>query len=280
MLRIANRLKCQVQLRRASESTMSGVQRMYEAGNQISSKVANPRLDSLSRYIPTEARGFLVEDHRLTTSEKASQRVSSVIPWIVLGVLTVSPFLVMQYNLQRLSSTPVNAVSGEETKNKVPRYAFRRMGFADVPELLSRRFQTFVFAFDDSFHSQVLFFLIKELDQILSSHGIDISVCAVDLGTADSKFRSRYPHGPVGHLIEPKDQSLMDFVGRWSARSVVEFLLPESKITPEMQSDLIRLEERTGDFRRCLFRERFINQKGSSSSSIDIDTAIARCAPS
>lgn len=279
MLRISKLATCRGTVTNITTAKQSHVTSSAKAAADLSSETKSPPEDSISRYIPTETRAFLVEDHRLNSTERTSQKVASIIPWALFGFLVVSPFFVMRYNLEKLSIASANTPVEMQTKHNLTRPAFRKVSFSEMPEILARRFPSFVFGYDSSFHSQVLYALMRDLDGILSAHGVEISVCAMDLATADSKFRSQYPVGPIGQLVVPKDGSVVDFSGAWSARSVVEFLIPSSRISSAMNNDLVRLETRMDGIKRCLFRERFVD-KDRGSIPVDLDSILARCVDS
>ncbi len=237
--------------------------------------------DSLLRYLPTDSQAFLVEDHRLTASEKTSQKVSAVIPWILFSVLAVSPFAVMKYNLEKME---VAHQSAEKVSAPVSvRHAFRAISFHDIPDLLQRRVMTLLNIYDESFHSQILILAFREIDRLFSRHGIDVGVCVVPYSSSSESFRLKYPTGPICQIIKPADGAVVDFADGWSTRNLVEFVLPPSRISTDMGKDIDEIEAKLGEFRRCLFTKRFLDKKHSAWTVKDsveadsIDLAIVRC---
>ncbi len=239
-------------------------------------------LDPLQRYVPTDDKAFLVEDFRLTKTERVSQTVSSVIPWILLVTLGVTPFLAMKYNLERMASKD-SSISGRVLETKSARLPFRVMTFSSVVDILQRRLPTLVSFFDESFHSHVLSLLFREVDRLLSEHSIDVSLCAVPYSSVSQDFRAKYPSAPVVHLASPSDGTLFDFEGPWSAEGLVEFILPPSQISNAMRADIKTIEEKVVDFKKCLFAKRFIKKKHDawtledSLNTDSLDLALVKC---
>jgi len=236
--------------------------------------------DPISRYIPTDTKAFLVEDHRLTTREKVSQKVSSVFPWILLSVFATAPFFVMKYNLEKLESISKPAESPVVTR--ISRPHFRRILFADIPDILQRRVPSLVTMLDESFHSQVLVLLFLELDSLFEKYKIDTAVCALPYSSVTPEFRAQYPTAPQCQLVKPADGTVIDFQDSWNARNVVEFVIPRTQITDPMAADIAEIESKVQQFRKCLFLKRFIEKKpwtvSDSLDSDSVDSALVRCA--
>ena len=238
------------------------------------------KTDPLARYIPADAKAFLVEDFRLNQSERVSQRISTLAPWVIFLGFVVSPFLVMKYNLDRLGSNK-DVDSGRQIRVH-SRYPFKRINYKSVPGILERRFPTFLLGVSDNFHSQIIGLFVRELDSLLASHGIDISVCVMDLDSADPSFKSKHHTAPFGQLIIPGGD-VVEFPGPWSLRDAFEFLLPSHRVTESMVSDIRESEAKLLRFRKCLFHRRFVklDRTWSISDSIlentSLDSALNRC---
>jgi hypothetical protein len=238
------------------------------------------KIDPLARYIPADAKAFLVEDFRLNDSERVSQRISTLAPWFIFLGFVVSPFIVMKYNLDRLGSKK-DVDSGKQIRAHA-RYPFKRINYKSVPEILERRFPTFLLAASDNFQSQVIGLFVRELDSLLASHGVDISVCVMDFDSADAIFKSKYHAAPLGQLIIPGGD-MVEFPGPWSLRDAIDFLLPSDRVTEAMVSDIRESESKLLRFRKCLFRRRFVkldrtwSLSDSISENTSLDSSLNRC---
>ena len=251
--------------------------------DRLSSALAFNDRSSIARYLPSEQMAFLVEDRRLTGSERVSQKVSSVLPWILLGIFASSPFFVMKYNLERISSDR-EVVNQEATSSKqMKRPIVTRLQFNDIPDILQRRTPSVIYMYDESFHSRVLLLLFRELDRLLSQHNIDIGICVIPHSSSTPAFRKSYPVGSICQYVDPANgSSVVDFEGPWNARDLLEFMIPPSQITPAMNVALNRIESKLGEFRQCLFRRKFINKDiqwltEHSLDAVSVEDALVRC---
>jgi hypothetical protein len=251
---------------------------LNDSTNQLSTEVSDGTIDPLSRYLPTDPTAFLVEDHRLGSAEKVTQTVSSITPWLIFGAFACAPFFVMKYNLDSMRNQP--RVVLPVTKPKT-RYQFKQVVFSDMPDILERRFPTFVGGVSNDYHSQILVVLIKELDTLLEKYNIDCSVCILDHRTAPDTFKQEYPLASFGQLVKPGNQ-LVDFSGAWNLTDLVKFIVPPSNITDEMIIDIKEREEKLIEFKQCMFRDRFVKMRRdwsiSNSLACDsVDTALNKC---
>jgi len=281
MLRVCRRLLSQNSkigdVMETSKVTSASVS-VKQSQNTLSTELS-PNLDPLLRYIPTDPSAFLVEDHRLESAERVSQRISSIFPWIIFGLFAVSPYFVMKYNLEKLGATRDSPA--EAPLHKVRRNPFMKITFADLTEILERRKPTLVVIYSSGFHSQVLLLLFRELDDLFSKHGIDYSICVFDHSTADETFKSSYPVAPYCQLVLPGNK-VVDYSGLWNASNLVRFILPPSLISDEMKADIVEIESNLELFRDCLFGARFVagNKAWTSDRSISsesLDSALAEC---
>jgi len=237
------------------------------------------RLPPLSRYLPSDAKAFLVEKNRLDPAERISQGISTAIPWMIFIAFACSPFFVMKYNLDRLESKTVNESEPQLVRSL--RTPFRRVSYASIPEIIERRHPTLIFVLSGDFFSVIVGLFAKELDRILDNHGISTSVCVLDYDSADSGFRSRNPIAPLAHLISPGEK-LVEFPGPWNLRAVLDFLVPPSRVSESMVSEVLEAERKLARLRECLFRKRFVEKDQSwtleaSLSENSIESAIVRC---
>jgi hypothetical protein len=237
--------------------------------------------DSLLRYIPTDSQAFLVENHRLTPAENATQKVTAFLPWILFGLCAVSPFAVMKYNLEKMEVSTTSA--DKVTTSKPARHPFRAISFQDIQDILQRRTMTLLNIYDDSFHSQVLVLAFREIDRLFLRHGIEVGVCVLPFSSSSDSFKSKYPTGPLCQLLNPSNGTVVDFAQGWSTKNLVEFVLPPSRITACMETEIDSVEAKLGEFRKCLFAKRFLDKKHTSWTVQDsvesesVDVAIARC---
>ena len=262
-------------------STNAAVQKAF-ASDEVSREHINSNLDSISRYLPTDPTAFLVEEHRLNPTEKLSQRVTSVTPWLLFGAFACSPFFVMKYNLDKLSASSDGADPEDALRKKsIGRIPFRHCTYADMPEILERRYSTFVGIYSDNFQSHMAVLVYKELDRLLAKYMIACSVCVFDLDTADSAFRQQYPLAPVGQLVQPGNE-LTDYTGLWNLRGMIEFIARPSQITDGLLRDIAESDAKLNRVQGCLFRRRFAEQDKSrtvadSLNSASLDSILDRC---
>lgn len=248
----------------------------------LASEVAFNEKSSISRYLPSEQMAFLVEDRRLTGSERVSQKVSSFLPWFLLGAFAISPFFVMKYNLQRLSSDHESA-KAVAPANYAKRSPITHARFSDIPDLIQRRIPSIIYMYDDSFHSRVMLLLFRELDHLLDKHNIAIGISLIPHSSATHAFRQAYPVGPMCQFLHPGNgSSVVDFEGPWNARNLLEFVISPSQITPSMLLALESIESKLGQLRRCLFRRRFIEKDirwltEDSLEAASVEDALVRC---
>jgi hypothetical protein len=185
----------------------------------------------------------------------------------------------MKYNLEKLGATRDSPA--QAPLHQVRRNPFKKITYADMPEILERRKPTLVGIYSSGFHSQVLLVLFRELDNLFSKHGIDCSICVFDHTTADETFKSSYPVAPYCQLVSPGNK-VVDYSGLWNASNLVRFILPPSLISDKMQQDIVELESKLELFRDCLFGARFVsgNKAWTSDRSISsesLDSALAEC---
>lgn len=233
-----------------------------ENSHSALSVASDPASTPISRYIPSSGKSFLVEEHRLTDSEKTTQKVSAVIPWLVFGAFAITPFFVMKYNLQRLSGEA--SVPTGPSKN-IPmnsaRYKFGVYTQHEVPELLARRSPTLVCLVSGNYHSQVMSKLFEEIDRFFEAFGIKINVALVHLDdTADPKFRQLAPHCQF-FTTQKGDSSIYSYEGPWNVDNIIRFVLPESKITQPMFRSIKESEDRITQIQQTLFKRQFIDTK-------------------
>jgi len=217
---------------------------------------------SISRYVPSDTSSFLVEEHRLTEAEKITQQVSSVTPWLLFGVFAASPFFVMKYHLDRLSTSSDPSLTKSTTESHKPtRYAFKRVKYEDMPEIIERRTPTLVGIVSNNYHSVVVSKMFEEIDSIFEQHGININVILLDATTADGKFQSTYKPSlaPYCQLITPTatlDRSVVEYEGTWTIDSIMQFVLPGKK--DDMHDEIVTRSEKMAQWHDELFRNRFV----------------------
>ena len=284
MLRLGLIRKCQTRMQSALSTLkpagkMPGVSNRAAENSSVSTDVQQPSLQPLSRYIPSESLGFLVEDHRLTGTERTTQRISSITPWILLGAFTMAPFFMMKYNLDKMADA--REIQSESAPQVIaPRHSFRKIDFADVRTLVERRTPTFVIFYDRSFHSQVLLLLVREMDNLFSQHKVDVNVSVVPYASSPARFTEQYPTAPIGQFIVPKNGAVVDFPGPWNLRSLVEFIIPPSRITGDMAQEIDELEGKLKEYKDCLFHRAFVDKKWNFQDSLEdasVEDALVRC---
>lgn len=234
----------------------------------------------ISRYVPTDPTAFLVEEHRLTSGEKLIQSVTSVFPWLFLAALGLSPFFVMKYNLNKLSQEVYESPAPRETEGRL---SFRHISYSDMPEVIERRNPTLVGVYTDNYHSMIYLPLFREIDSLLGLHKIQCSVCIFPAKSANSDYLTRYPAGlsPQAQLVLPGNK-VVDFEGRWSSGNLLEFLIPDKKITASMKQALTEMDAKVSRLEECVFRRRFAASHAKwtiedSLASESLDAALARC---
>ncbi|CAD7957549.1 unnamed protein product [Amoebophrya sp. A25] len=80
-----------------STATLTGSARINALTNDRHI-ISSNHVDRYRRYLPTEGGAkFLIDDERLTPSERRWQRFFAVLPWATFGILAATPFLLMQY---------------------------------------------------------------------------------------------------------------------------------------------------------------------------------------
>ena len=200
------------------------------------------KLAPINRYIPTDSSAFLVERHRLTGTENIVQGLSSVLPWVILLVLGVSPLVFMQYNISKMSSLPKLP---ENAKPALISGEFKHILFSDMPEILERRSPTLVIIYSDNFQSKVLLPLFRDLSK-------KFNICIMPSSSASREFLKKYPTElcPFGHLILP-DSKLVEYKGPWNAASFFQFL--------SLKEDSI-LDEKLPKFQKCVFKRIFADK--------------------
>ena len=284
MLRLRTSRLLQSQLSRGSNPPIaSGTRTLASKESVLDSSldihVDKSSMDPLMRYLPSESQAFLVEDHRLTGSERASQKVSAVFPWMMLMIFAAAPFVIMKYNLNKLGHHVTEKVDDKKTF----RHPFKAITFNELQDILQRRSMTLCNFYDNSFHSQILVLVFREIDNLFSKHGVDVGICAIPIESASEDFKTQHETVPVCQLVRPTDGTVVDFTDSWSTRSLVEFVLPPSRISPGMKKDIEEVESKLAEFRKCLFAKRFLDKKHSqwsvsdSVNSDSVDVALARC---
>ena len=265
MLRISRTYQSNVRRLTSTVSRAMDVTPQVKTGNQNqrdNSVSVNPALTPISRYIPSSGISFLVEEYRLTESEKTTQRVSAILPWLLFCAFAVTPFFVMKYNLQKLYAG--TSVSTELSKNvgmKSVRYKFGLFSNKDIPELLSRRSPTLVCLVSENYHSQIMSRLFEEIDGLFEAFGIKINVALVELGDdADINLRKLAPHCQF-FTSKQGDANIYSYEGPWSVSNIIRFVIPEKEITQPMRHSIIDCEDRIASINRDLFRRQFIDTK-------------------
>jgi hypothetical protein len=284
MLRPGSIRKCQTRIQDGLSALkpdvkVTGVQTGAKLDSSVSTDVQQPSLQPLSRYIPSESLGFLVEDHRLTGTERTAQRVSSVTPWILLGAFALAPYFMMKYNLDKMADAKENQ-SESGPQGIAPRHSFRKLDFADVRTLLERRTPTLVTFYDRSFHAQVLLLLVREIDNLFARHHVDVNVSVVPYASSPAHFTENYPTAPICQFIVPKNGSVVDFPGPWNVRSLVEFAIPPSRISGDMAKEIEQSENKLKEYRDCLFKSAFVDKKWNFQDSLEdtsVEEALVRC---
>jgi hypothetical protein len=278
--------RCRVPQKLAESETSSSVKASRDGSSPAIHRVdqlAVPKLDMerLARYIPTDPKSFLVEEHRLSSSENVTQKVSSILPWVMFGVFAVTPFLVMKYNLTKLSAAKDSAPSAPT--EFVPREKFRHISFRDMPEVIDRRKPTLVGMFSDTYHSSVVMVIFREIDRLLDEFKIDTSVAVFDLATVDSHvFTEQYlpSLGPYCQLVTPGNK-LFAYSGPFTVEGILGFILGDAKVSPALRVAARESDVRMRNFQKCVFAHRFVH--GNTWSVHDtllvnsLEEAIARC---
>jgi len=223
--------------------------------------VKKPEFSPLSRYVPSASKSFLVEEHRLTDGEKVTQRISSVLPWLIFGSLAITPFLVMKYNLSRISDVGRPSNLPENSSIATARHKFATFTTADIPELLARRTPTLICLISENYHSRVMSNLFEELDTIFDNFGIKVNVSLVRMSSDDDpKMVALAPHC---QLIVPKagDGVIYPFSGPWNLEEIIRFVLPEAKITAQMRQSIQEAHERLSHIQKSMFKKCFVDPR-------------------
>ncbi len=241
------------------------------------------RMDRLARYIPTDSSSFMVEDHRLTESERATQTLSTYLPWVIFGVFATVPFLVMKYNLEKLSKASHSPSDQPMKAGFRQRAPFRVIQFRDMPEVIERRKPTLVGMFSDNYHSSILLNVFREVDKLFEHYNVETGVVVYDVASADNPdFTSKYPGslGPYCQLVMPGDR-LVDYEGPFTVESLLEFLVGHDKISPDMRESSRASDSRLRLLQQCVFRRRFIDGKKWTVEDVlsvdSLEAALVRC---
>lgn len=248
-------------LQKSTNSTIKGAsasESLMEKANAEVDLANTVKLTPIGRYVPTDPSAFLVEGHRLTGSENIVQGISSVLPWIALLFLGVSPFLFMQYNLEKMKSKSTH----DEISKPLPvvRGEFRQIEFSDMPEILERRTPTLIVIYSDNYHSMVYLPMLRDLSEYHS-------ICVLPATSCSKDFISNYKSLPHAHLVLPGNR-LIEFEGPWDR-------LPEFILVNHMGD-----ESRQEEFENCVFKRRFVLKNWTISDSVNsssLDDALVRC---
>ena len=221
----------------------------------------SPELSPLSRYVPSANKSFLVEEHRLTDSEKVTQKVSSILPWMFLGLFAVSPFLMMKYNLGRFSSHQKDAVTVDNTRTIISRHTFGVYTTADIPELLARRTPTLICFVSENYHSRVVAKLFEEIDAIFNHFGVKVNVALVRMTSIDDP--NMVAVAPHCQLLVPKggDGEVYSFSGLWNLEQIIRFVLPDTKISSPMAQSIHAAHERLARTQKTMFKTHFVDPR-------------------
>jgi hypothetical protein len=220
-----------------------------------------PEFSPISRYVPSASKSFLVEEHRLTDGEKVTQSISSVLPWLIFGSLAICPFLVMKYNLSRISDVGRPSNLPENSSIATARHKFATFTSADIPELVARRTPTLICLISENYHSRVMCNLFEEMDTIFDKFGIKVNVALVQMSAGDdSKMVALAPHC---QLIVPKagDGMIYPFSGRWNLEEIIRFVLPEKKVSAQMRQAIQEAHERLWHIHKSMFKKSFVDPR-------------------
>ena len=261
MLRIRTKRLCEL-IKKDTNSNFASTQGSYvhavSAMEVNQSAQIRPALTPLSRYIPEGNKSFLVEDHRLSPSERTTQRVSSIIPWIVFGGFAITPFLVMKYNLQKLSTNQSASARVDSVAPVPARHRFGVFARQDIPELLARRTPTLVCHVSENYHSRVMSKLFEEIDSLFDKFGIKINVALIRCTSLDDESPAPY----CEYFVPEKgDSNVYHYEGQWNVESLVRFVVPEPKISEAMRESIREIEQEVSRFHTQLFKARFIDSR-------------------
>lgn len=281
-------LRCRGEPRSVVPADMAGTAPLDVAATKGSIGPVVPQLhvDRLARYIPTDTSAFMVEEHRLTGAERATQSISTLLPWLVFGVFATAPFIVMKYNLEKMARVSEERADEPVNDALFRRSAFRQIQYKDMPEVIESRKPTLVGIFADNYHSSVLVSVLREVDRISDKFSIPTGVVVFDMASVDcSSFTDAYPPalGPYCQLISPGNK-LVEYNGAITVEALLDFLVSDARITPAMREEVREGDDRVRGLQKCVFTRRFIQGKTWTVQDTlaveSVEAALARCVQS
>ena len=231
----------------------------------------------IDRYLPpSDPYAFLIEDSKLTESERVWQKIFVVLPWLVFAAMVASPFgLIWAFQPGTEAHKRMMKIDQEERRHKARQFnipAFKTIPFHAVVDVIERPSVSLILLFSNSFESKLAYPTLAELDKLFRKFNCPIGIVAIDLSKEDvsEEFREMYPSqtAPYLQIVAPEKLGddadgniVIDYRGKMKADHILRQVARHTLLPDELQVQAGEVDAMVDDLHDELFSLMYVDDR-------------------
>jgi hypothetical protein len=236
----------------------------------------------IDRYLPpSDPYAFLIEDSKLTESERVWQKIFVVLPWLVFAAMVASPFgLIYAFKPGTEAHKSMMESQAEERRRKAQQFnipEFKTIPFHAVVDVIERPSVSLILLFSNSFESKLAYPTLAELDKLFRKFNCPIGTVAIDLSKDDvsEEFREMYPNqsAPYLQIVAPEKigddtdgNIVIDYKGKLRADHILRQVARHTLLPDELQAEVSVVDSMVDDLHDELFSLMYVDDREPQAS--------------